>query len=1430
MGFSLTDAGGGGGGSGLATFRGGTTDIELALGQSHTLDFRISNTIVNRARDFGVDFGTMGSITLARDGAGTAVLDFSIQRVDAMFNPEGRTPHSVALTTTLVVAAGIGDTEIIVPRSAAIEVNQRVAVGTDLHRVSAHVNTITRISGANVNTTTVSLDGYHTIATSFLIRDTRTLTSGAGFNIRYDFISFRVRGDISNVQADDRVSIRGTFVGIVASVTREGLDYIVTLRSRVPDESRYDFRAGQAVIFSRLGEISVAHDAGAAVAFHNPILETVLTTEVTQAIQTTDTQIRVRRSSLYSIGDTIVFSPTVSRVITDIVNDPGNTRREFLSFTPAVGTAYPNNHRVDIQSTAHSILVDSGVTENAFVTGGAFFSTLEIAKTESVVNGDVLYFPTADNDRHYLITSIDNTGDRTILTIARMFPDLLPDVGSNFEIRHYAQTILRHTTVTQNSLAGEQNIQVSEAFSNFVSVGDILIFNGFRRSVTRINAPISGTVLLTISPALDENVDRGAVLYLLSPYGFVYDDVTPSSFSDVEVYSETITIADGQNHVVEIGASVSNNLQGLALRIAQTSASAAAVRISLFGGVVYPDWENVAANVMKSLEFQGVTAITAGDGLGGGGTGSIVSLFVSRPVPTGGNAGQILTILDDGTLGWANSIILNTDSTIAGEGTEDSPYRVATPYTATEKMKLGGIEESATQDQTASEIRDLLAGLSGDNRLPADAIRDIIKTYRGDWSSGVAVTKGDVFTNTANNVFFALNSIASSTTSPESDTTNFVQLDGGSGTGLTPEGLAALIEGSSDDHSRLKGTEDLVLAESATELEKISIGDLRSYIQGGNILARNFDLNSLQAFGVYHIQGARTITNGPEGQIVGTVIVGEIAPSGTNVSRRFQIAYTQNSAGEVIVYKRAQTNLQGDWGSWSLLASASTASGIQDLRRVLGGSGIVVTHSNDGLTATVAITDSIQDRLIPSGGGAQQYLGKASGNDFSVTWFDPPEVGEEDIDEPKLDVTNNPTAGYVLSANADDLTRFTWIPLPSGGAASQDITIIQSGNLAFSVADNLGDLIDARNGANRTISITLPDTGDLDSRDLTKVCDIFVRTGTGGGAVSLTVTTSGQLNAVNPYRSITYNQDTVYLGNSTSTAGGGLYTVYARAGSYVVFGAVRDSASDNLVHITLEDIEAAFEWVDNGGTIQRVTGFDIVAAIFKKRTNVGHPDERWVHAILDAVFNLKAIQIGANDNPNRQHNYALELKDGAIAKTKIRQILDLDNLIAVFFINEPSPHAIHTLLVPRFSYLEDANNPLFPIQDGNVKFTIPRDRSAENRGVTHILVRSGRATGLTGDSTSDAIAAATVGISANNNIYHETIVPVNVPYVASGNEPPASITANYYNLYAAGRYTAIRVASERSGDVRVQAAVANVAIRHDGNDFIAFHAIRGIGG
>ena len=96
---------GGGGGSGLATFKGGEQSIELPQGSTYTLPIQVSNAIIDRALDFRVNFGIWGTTTLAREGdSGSAVIDFSVVRLDHTFIPETRSPHETALSTTLSVA------------------------------------------------------------------------------------------------------------------------------------------------------------------------------------------------------------------------------------------------------------------------------------------------------------------------------------------------------------------------------------------------------------------------------------------------------------------------------------------------------------------------------------------------------------------------------------------------------------------------------------------------------------------------------------------------------------------------------------------------------------------------------------------------------------------------------------------------------------------------------------------------------------------------------------------------------------------------------------------------------------------------------------------------------------------------------------------------------------------------------------------------------------------------------------------------------------------------------------------------------------------------------------------------------------------------------------------------------------------------------
>ena len=79
-------------------------------------------------------------------------------------------------------------------------------------------------------------------------------------------------------------------------------------------------------------------------------------------------------------------------------------------------------------------------------------------------------------------------------------------------------------------------------------------------------------------------------------------------------------------------------------------------------------------------------------------------------IPSGGTAGQVLKkdSATDHDVSWGDDAGLTavaTDATLTGDGTAGDTLKVANPYTAAEKTKLGGIEAGATADQTAAQIK-----------------------------------------------------------------------------------------------------------------------------------------------------------------------------------------------------------------------------------------------------------------------------------------------------------------------------------------------------------------------------------------------------------------------------------------------------------------------------------------------------------------------------------------------------------------------------------------------------------------------------------------------------------------------------------------------------------------------------------------------------
>ena len=90
-------------------------------------------------------------------------------------------------------------------------------------------------------------------------------------------------------------------------------------------------------------------------------------------------------------------------------------------------------------------------------------------------------------------------------------------------------------------------------------------------------------------------------------------------------------------------------------------------------------------------------------------------------------------------LAWGN---VSSDATLTGDGTSGSPLSVANPFTTTEKTKLDGIEDNATADQTAAEIKTAYESNSNTN-----VFDDAAQTKLAGIASGAQVNVGVEYTS-----------------------------------------------------------------------------------------------------------------------------------------------------------------------------------------------------------------------------------------------------------------------------------------------------------------------------------------------------------------------------------------------------------------------------------------------------------------------------------------------------------------------------------------------------------------------------------------------------------------------------------------------------------------------------------------------------------
>ena len=275
-----------------------------------------------------------------------------------------------------------------------------------------------------------------------------------------------------------------------------------------------------------------------------------------------------------------------------------------------------------------------------------------------------------------------------------------------------------------------------------------------------------------------------------------------------------------------------------------------------------------------------------------------------------------------------------------------------------------------------------------------------------------------------------------------------------------------------------------------------------------------------------------------------------------------------------------------------------------------------------------------------------------------------------------------------------------------------------------------------------------------------------------------------------------------------------------------------DSIQDLIrpTSITYDKLENAFNWVDNGGVITKAIGFENIALVYKQQTTIGSNNSEWVPANLDDIFELRAGQIGTNPS-TAQHNYDLKFRDGAIKKYDINPVDDLENLIGINFVRNAATVTNGEPLRPRLAIPWQREDRTLFVDDRfsttEVKFTIPRTRVRITRGITHILIKAGRMSGVTNNTSRTDIIN---GIQTESNTYHEVVVPVSSSYAKNNTVGGRPGFDRYNVLFASGVSCAIEVKSNEDGTTDITAEVNDTTSALNGQEFLAFYAMRSIGG
>ena len=279
-------------------------------------------------------------------------------------------------------------------------------------------------------------------------------------------------------------------------------------------------------------------------------------------------------------------------------------------------------------------------------------------------------------------------------------------------------------------------------------------------------------------------------------------------------------------------------------------------------------------------------------------------------------------------------------------------------------------------------------------------------------------------------------------------------------------------------------------------------------------------------------------------------------------------------------------------------------------------------------------------------------------------------------------------------------------------------------------------------------------------------------------------------------------------------------------------------------------MEKAFEYVDNGGVIQKDETRTVdYMLVYKQNQNLDNsiatPEQadQWVHASLGNSFELEHSSFIGTDPNTRRTNFGLGIKDGGVERRHIVDPLDIGNFIGATVLTSGSGtpgQTIGTALDSGDWVTEAGSAPGITFRNNFAGFSIARGRRATLRTMTHILVRMGLdSTASTGGDTlrDIAIDSSASGGSGDGSVLNEIMLPLVHTYV-----PPAPSSTNpsgiargtgdehsFYNLGAADFTIGLRITARADGEKRIDVITNGTRVLPN-NLWISFHVVRGIGG